>query len=66
MGEAIEIIANNFVRLKDRATLERMREHRNQLLQNYRLHTTQGFKVESLEKSLVEDLSVLNDALSRL
>jgi len=66
MSEAIEIIASHYVRLKDRVALERMREHRNKLLQNYRLHTAQGFRVETLETSLQEDVNVLNDALSRL
>ena len=66
MGEAIEIIASHYVRLKDRVALERMRDHRNNLLQNYRVHAAQGFRVETLETSLQEDVNVLNDALSRL
>jgi uncharacterized protein with HEPN domain len=66
MGEAIENIANNYVRLKDRIALERMREHRNKLLQDYRIYAAQGFRVRTLETSLQEDVNVLNDALSRL
>jgi hypothetical protein len=66
MGEAIEIIVGNYVRLKDRVALERMLEHRNKLLQNYRFHTAQGFKVETLETSLQEDVIALSDGLSRL
>jgi hypothetical protein len=66
MGEAIEIIASHYVRLKDRVALERMRDHRNNLLQNYRVRAAQGFRVETLETSLQEDVNVLNDALSRL
>ncbi len=66
MGEAIAIIASHYVRLKDRVALERMRDHRNNLLQNYRVRAAQGFRVETLETSLQEDVNVLNDALSRL
>jgi uncharacterized protein with HEPN domain len=66
MGEAIENIANNYVRLKDRIALERMREHRNKLLQDYRIYAAQGFRVRTLENSLQEDVNALNDALSRL
>jgi len=66
MSEAIEIIASHYVRLKDRVALERMRDHRNNLLQNYRVRAAQGFRVETLETSLQEDVNVLNDALSRL
>ena len=66
MSEAIQIITNNYVRLKDRLTLEQMREHRNNLLQNYRIHASQGFRVQTLETSLQEDLHAIDDALSRL
>lgn len=44
MSEAIGIIVSNYVRLKDRIALQRMREHRNTLLQNYRIHAAQGFQ----------------------
>jgi hypothetical protein len=66
MGEAIENIVGNYVRLKDRVTLERMREHRHKLLQNYRIHAAQGFTVQTLETSLHEDVTAIDDALSRL
>jgi hypothetical protein len=66
MGEAIEAIVSGYVRLKDRAALERMREHRNKLLQNYRIHAAQGFRVQTLETSLQEDVNAIDDALSRL
>ena len=66
MSEAIKNIADHYVRLKDRVALERMREHRNKLLQNYRVHASQGFRVETLEKSLEGDLDALDEALSRL
>ena len=66
VSEAIKIIADHYVRLKDRVALERMREHRNKLLQNYRIHAAQGFRVETLEKSLQGDVDALDDALSRI
>jgi uncharacterized protein YutE (UPF0331/DUF86 family) len=67
MSRAVEIIAKNYVDLRDRMGLERMREHRNKLLQSYRTIAAQGsFNVESIERSLHEDLDALNEALSRV
>jgi hypothetical protein len=66
MSEAIEIIASHYVRLKDRVALERMRDHRNNRLQNYCIHAARGFWVESLETALQKDVAALDDALSRL
>ena len=65
MSEAVKIIADNYVRLKDRVALERMREHRNKLLQDYRIQAGQGFIVQTLATSLQGDLDVLDEALSR-
>ena len=66
MSSAIELIVSNYVRLKDRVTLERMREHRSKLLQENRLRAAEGFRVETLQAALEDDVSVLDDALSRL
>jgi hypothetical protein len=66
MSEAIKIIASHYVGLKDRVTLEQMREHRSKLLQNYRIQAAQGFRVQTLETSLQEDVNAIDDALSRL
>lgn len=66
MGRAIEHIADGLVRLKDRAALERMREHRNKLLQEYRMRSSDWFRSEVLETALRDDVQVLNEALSRL
>ena len=46
--------------------LERMREHRNKLLHDYRIHAAQGFRVPTLEAALQDDVNALNDGLSRL
>jgi hypothetical protein len=36
------------------------------LLQNYRIHASQGFRVPTLETSLEQDVSAIDEALSRL
>lgn len=66
MGTAIEDIVGGYVRLKDRVSLERMREHRSRLLQESRFCAAQGFRVETLENALRDDLNALNEGLSRL
>ena len=66
MSEAIRIITGHYAQLKDRVALEQMREHRNKLLQNYRIGAAQGFKVQTLETSLQDDMEAIDEALSRL
>ena len=66
MARAIEHIVSGYMRLKNRAALERMREHRGRLLQENRTRAAEGFRVESLERALEEEVSVLDEALSRL
>lgn len=66
MSEAIRIITGHYAQLKDRAALEQMREHRNKLLQNYRIGAAQGFRVPALETSLQGDMDVIDEALSRI
>lgn len=66
MSEAIRIITGHYAQLKDRAALEQMREHRNNLLQNYRIGAAGGFRVETLETSLHDDMAVIDEALSRI
>ena len=65
-SEAMQLIASGYVRLKDRTALERMREHRNRLLQDYRSRVGQSFRVEIVETSLQGDIDALDEALSRL
>lgn len=66
MPSAVEQIANGFVRVKDRAALERMREHRSRLLNEYRMRPAQWFRSAVLETSLQDDVAALDAALSRL
>lgn len=66
MSEAIRIITGHYSHLKDRVALEQMREHRNKLLQNYRIGAARGFRVVTLETSLQGDLEAIDEALSHL
>ena len=66
MASAVEQIANGFVCVKDPAALERMREHRSRLFQEYRTRSARWFRSEVMETSLQDDLAVLDAALSRL
>lgn len=66
MSEAVRIITGHYAQLKDRVALEQMREHRNKLLQNYRIGAAQGFRVQTLETSLQSDMDVIDEALSRI
>jgi len=66
MSEAIRMITGHYAQLKDRVALELMRDHRNKLLQNYRMGAAQGFRVQTLETSLRGDLDSIDEALSRL
>lgn len=66
MSDAIRIITGHYAQLKDRVALEQMREHRNKLLQNYRIGAAQGFRVETLETSLQGDMDAIDEALARI
>jgi len=66
MSEAIRVITDHYAQLKSRVALEQMREHRNRLLQNYRIGAAQGFRVQTLETSLQDDVEAIDDALSRI
>ncbi|MFO1108851.1 MAG: hypothetical protein U1E61_06695 [Bradyrhizobium sp.] len=66
MTKAIEHIANGLLRLRDRTALQRMREHRAKLLQDYQKRPLQALTSKALETALEDDISVLDEALSRL
>ena len=66
MSDAIRFITGHHAQMNDRVALERMREHRNRLLQNYRIHASQGFRVQTLETTLQGDLEAIDEALSRI
>jgi hypothetical protein len=66
MTKAIEQIVGGYVTLKNREALRKMREHRQRLLHESRMHTGSWVSVESLSSVLQQDLNVIDAALSGL
>jgi len=66
MTRAIENIVAGYVTLKNREALREMREHRQRLLHESRMHTGSWVSVESLSSVLQQDLNVIDAALSGL
>ena len=66
MTKAIENIVAGYVTLKNREALREMREHRQRLLHESRMHTGSWVSVESLTSVLQQDLNVIDAALSGL
>jgi hypothetical protein len=66
MTKAIENIVAGYVTLKNREALREMREHRQRLLHESRMHTGSWVSVESLSSVLQQDLNVIDAALSGL
>jgi hypothetical protein len=64
MTKAIENIVAGYVTLKNREALREMREHRQRLLHESRMHTGSWVSVESLSTVLQQDLNVIDAALS--
>jgi hypothetical protein len=66
MTKAIENIVAGYVTLKNREALREMREHRQRLLHESRMHTGSWVSVESLSSVLQQDINVIDAALSGL
>ena len=66
MSKAIENIVAGYVTLKNREALREMREHRQRLLHESRMHTGSWVSVESLSSVLQQDLNVIDAALNEL
>jgi hypothetical protein len=66
MTKAIENIVAGYVTLKNREALREMREHRQRLLHESRMHTGSWVSVENLSTVLQQDLNVIDAALSGL
>ena len=66
MPKAIEHIVAGYVTLKNRQALQEIRDHRQRLLHNSRMHSGSWVSVESLNSVLQEDISIVDAALSRL
>jgi hypothetical protein len=61
--KAIETIVAGYVTLKNRQALEEIREDRQRLLHNSRMHTGTWVSVESLTSALQEEIDIVDAAL---
>jgi hypothetical protein len=66
MTKAIEHIVAGYVTLKNREALQGIRDHRQRLLHESRMHSGSWVSVESLNSVLEEDISIVDAALSGL
>lgn len=66
MSKAIEQIVAGYVTLKNREALQEIRDHRQRLLQNSRMHSGSWVSVEGLNSVLQEEISIVDAALSGL
>ena len=66
MSKAIEQIVANYVTLKNRQALQEIRDHRQRLLHNSRMHSGSWVSVEGLNSVLQEEISIVDAALSGL
>jgi hypothetical protein len=66
MPKGIEHIVRNYVQLKDRVALERMRDHLNSLLHDESQRATRGYRTVTLEEALRDDIETLDDGIARL
>jgi hypothetical protein len=63
MTKAIETIVAGYVTLKNRQALEEIREHRQRLLHDSRMHTGTWVSVASLTSTLQEEIDIVDAAL---
>jgi hypothetical protein len=63
MTKAIETIVAGYVTLKNRQALEEIREHRQRLLHDSRMHTGTWVSVASLTSELQEEIDIVDAAL---
>ena len=66
MPRAIEQIVANYVTLKNRQALQEIRDHRQRLLHDSRMHSGSWVSVEGLNSVLQEEISIVDAALSGL
>jgi hypothetical protein len=66
MTKAIETIVAGYVTLKNRQALQEIREHRQRLLHESRMHTGTWVSVASLTSALQEEINIVDAALEGL
>jgi len=66
MTTAIETIVAGYVTLKNRQALQEIREHRQRLLHESRMHTGTWVSVASLTSVLQEEINIVDAALEGL
>ena len=66
MAKAIENIVAGYVTLKNREALQEIRDHRQRLLHDSRMHAGSWVSVENLNSVLQDDISIVDAALSGL
>jgi hypothetical protein len=66
MANAIEHIVAGYVTLKNRTALQELREHRQRLLHETRMHGGSWVNVQNLGAVLQQDISVIDAALDGL
>ena len=64
--KAIEQFVAGNISLKDRQALEKLRHHRQQLLDDVQMHSIPGFKPSIVSDILREEIDVIEDALARV
>ena len=66
MSEAVKLIVDAHIRLKDRDALEAMRQHRQRLRNELLLRAGQSYDFNPTMKFFDDDLSAIEEGLARL
>jgi hypothetical protein len=66
MSEAMRSIVDGYVSLKNRFALEEMRQHRQELRNELRMKTGNGFDFSRSVSVLDDDLQAIEDGFARL
>lgn len=66
MSEAVQLIVDGYVTLKDRVALEQMREHRQQLRRSLQQRVGGPFDLSQTIRICERDIEVVESGLARL
>jgi hypothetical protein len=66
MSEAVRLIVNAYVSLKDRHSLEGLREHRQRMRKQLQERAGGAFDVSRSVRQCDEDIKIVEDGLARL